>query len=75
MSTIEDNATKVKIICPYCGHEQWQPFILVRPFRVRSKEPHFVTCDQDDGGCDKDYLVAIRTEITAVSHPLSKVLQ
>ena len=51
----------VKVICPYCGLEN--EVILNVDSRFIPKK--IVTCDIEMGGCDKDFVIAPRLEITA----------
>ena len=37
--------------CPYCDHKN-----QVR-LDVNAHSRHVITCDADEGGCDKDYIV------------------
>jgi hypothetical protein len=48
-------------ICPYCGHEQ-RPINDTEDIRPR---PIIVTCDSEEGGCDRSYAVeyAVKVEV------------
>lgn len=48
-----------KVSCPYCGHTN-----TVRIDRNSFEQREIVICDIEDGGCDKEFAVLIKTEIT-----------
>ena len=49
----------VRVLCPCCGHEA----------KVQVTEDVYqktvVTCDNTEGGCDRDFVVDIRVSIAA----------
>lgn len=51
---------KTKIKCPYCGKEN---SVLVEDGRYFQKQ--ITTCDLEEGGCDKDFVVETHISINA----------
>lgn len=50
----------VKTKCPYCGHENITK--LETDYAFPDKE--IVTCDVEFGGCDRDYVIDPKINIT-----------
>ena len=45
---------KVKVKCPYCNHEN-----KVNTEEGKLYQQQVVTCNCDEGGCDRDFVVAM----------------
>jgi hypothetical protein len=47
-----------EVICPYCKH--------VNRFKIGTEAyqpPEVVTCDVDEGGCDKDFVIKVYVDV------------
>jgi hypothetical protein len=51
----------LRVLCPYCGLEN-EGILNIDSHYIPKK---IVTCDIEMGGCDKDFVIAPRLEITA----------
>ena len=49
----------IDIICPNCGFKNQ---INIKYTQLKIKE--IITCDSEIGGCDKDFLVSIKFNLT-----------
>lgn len=50
---------KIKIKCPYCGHEN------TVEHKGEYGDLHIVVCDCMEGGCDKAFVADVKVNITA----------
>lgn len=51
----------IKVKCPYCGHENR---VLVE-IQNGIQKREVTTCDLDSGGCDKDFVIHPKVEVSA----------
>ncbi len=55
------NEPRAVAICPYCFHRQ----LISVEYPTLYKRPKVVTCDLEEGGCDKHFVAYTRVELFA----------
>lgn len=52
---------RIKVICPYCGHEN---SVRVQTYCNGAYTRDMISCDNETGGCDQDFVYTVVSRVS-----------